>query len=234
MKISIILPTKNQEKTIVKFINQILNGLKNLEFELIVVCNGCSDRTYEKCKKIGKKIKLVNLKESGKGLAVLKGFEFSTGNIVGFVDSDGSYGIKTIKKVLNHIIENNYDVLIGSRWKDKKFFEVKEKFERKVFSRIWSFLVNLFLNLRLKDTQAGIKFFRRKVIESINLNFITKNYAFDVELLLKIKLKHFFINEISVEPDIPSSSALSLVNVFNMLISLIKIWYNYILRKRGD
>jgi len=226
-KISLILPVRNEEKTITNFINRILEDMRNLNLELIVVCNGCKDKTYERCQVFRNKIKLISLKYSGKGRAIIKGLENCTGNIIGFTDGDGSYSTETIKKIINEIIKNNYDVLIGSRWKNKNFFQVKESFKRKIFSRLWFFFVKLFLGLKIKDTQAGIKFFSKYAIDSINKNFISKGYEFDVELLLKLKNKGFKINEIAVEPTKYSSGALNLKNTISMFKNLIEIWYYY-------
>jgi hypothetical protein len=144
--------------------------------------------------------------------------------IVGFVDSDGSFTIEHIKEVLKEL--EKYDVSIGSKWEGKNFFSVSWPFTRKIGSRTWNFLVRTMLGLHVRDTQAGLKFFRKSVYDSIDHNFVCKGFDFDVELLDKINKKGYTIKEVFVEPIKSEKTTFRISNTVSMFSNLIKLKLN--------
>ena len=221
MKTSIIVPAHNEEKNIKKFLLELSDNFKNSE--IIVVCNGCTDRTPEIVKSIKRKnIKSVILPEKGKGRAILAGLSLAKGDYLGFVDADGSFSPEDIKKILNEL--KNSKCVIASKWKGKKFSEVDWPLGRKLAGRIWNFLANFLLSLNVKDTQAGLKFFTREVWEKLDKEFICKGFEFDVELLKKIKDKGFEIKEVYVPVKKTDKTTFSFRSTPKMFFNLIRIW----------
>ena len=221
MKTSIIVPAHNEEKSIKKFLLKLSDNFKNSE--IIVVCNGCTDRTPEIVKSIKRKnIKSVILPEKGKGRAILAGLSLAKGDYLGFVDADGSFSPEDIKKILNEL--KNSKCVIASKWKGKKFSEVDWPLGRKLAGRIWNFLANFLLSLNVKDTQAGLKFFTREVWEKLDKDFICKGFEFDVELLKKIKDKGFEIKEVYVPVKKTNKTTFSFRSTPKMFFNLIRIW----------
>lgn len=222
MKLSIIIPAYNEEKTIPPFLKKLYKDFR--ESEIIVVCNGCTDNTYE----VVKSLKLPNVivlnftEKIGKGGAILEGFKIAKNNYIGFIDADGSFNSNDIKKIIEHLKEN--DCVTASKWKDKNFFKVQSKFGRKIGSRVWNFLVRLFLGLDIRDTQAGLKFLKKHVYDSISHDFICQGFEFDVELLFKIKQKGFNIKEIRIDPKLINKTTFSFKNTPLMFVNLIRLW----------
>ncbi len=224
-KISIVIPAHNEEKNIERSVTEIADSFRNAQ--IIVVCNGCTDRTYEIARGIKRpNVEVINFHEHiGKGGAILEGFKRADGNIVGFVDADGSFGIDEIKKIIENL--KKYDAVIASKWKDKNFFEVQSSFTRKIGSRFWNFFVRLLVGIDFKDTQAGLKFFKREVIDSIlKEDFICCGFDFDVELLYKIKKMGFKIKEVYTPIKDSGKSTFNMRYSTKMFSKLLKFYFS--------
>ena len=193
-KISIIIPAYNEEEHIGSFLSQLCKCFSSEE--IIVVCNGCTDRTPDIVEGFKRKnVKSLVFKEKiGKGAAIVEGFKVAKGSYIGFVDADGSFGCRQIKNVVKAL--ESTDCVVASKWKGQSFSSVDWPFLRKFAGRFWNVLVRFFLHLQLEDTQAGLKFVKRYVLESIDMNFMCKGFEFDVEFLNKIRRKGFEIKEV--------------------------------------
>lgn len=113
--VSVIIPTYNREKTIIRAINSVLNqSYKNLE--VIVVDDNSSDSTISLINKIDdKRLKIVKLKKnSGACKARNVGIENANGSIIAFQDSDDEWLEDKIKIQLDYLKENNYDMVFCS------------------------------------------------------------------------------------------------------------------------
>lgn len=230
-QISVIIPAYNEENRIR---NTIINYDKNLKevyrnYEIIAVLNGCKDGTLNVVKELQKKItklKFLNYEEAiGKGGAIAEGMRYAEGSIVGFVDADDAFRVDGIKKIISQV-EDGTDCVIASKWKNQRFSDVTEPFLRKVMSRGWNLLVRMLLELDYRDTQAGAKFCKKKVVESIGNEFVSRDFTFDAELLHKIKKKGFKIKEVYVPSRHVRGSTFKMRNSAAMFINLTKIWWS--------
>jgi len=226
-KISIVIPAYNEEKRIKKTLNSLYNVFGS-DAEILVVSNGSIDDTINILKKEKKKhsnLEFLDFSNKlGKGGAILEGLKIANGDYIGFIDADDAFDLEYIKKILNEL--NNYDCIIASKWKERNFFQIDEPFLRKFLSRVWNILARIFLNLHYKDTQGGAKFFKKEVKDAIGFDFITKSFAFDIELLNKIKEKKFKIKEIYIPSKFIEGSTFSLKCCPSMFKDLIKIWWS--------
>lgn len=229
MELSLIIPAYNEElrieRTVISYVTKLKKHFKN--FEIIIVLNGCKDNTLDVVKELQKKypnhIKYQNFKEElGKGGAIIEGLKHNHGNVIGFVDADEAFEAEEIVKLIN--LTSSNDCVIASKWKNKSFTEVTEPFTRKFLSRGWNVLVRMLLNLNFNDTQAGAKFFKKKIKGAINIDFICKHFAFDAELLFKIKEKGFTIKEVYIPSRHVEGSTFKLKNSFQMFSDLLKVW----------
>ena len=126
--------------------------------------------------------------------------------------------------MINELDKN--DVAIASKWRGKRFSEVREPFTRKLLSRGWNFLVSMMLGLEFSDTQAGAKFFSKKAFDKIDKNFLCNGFEFDVELLWKFKKADLNVSEISVRTrHMPDSSfrVSQILYMFTKLVTLYKL-----------
>src|SRR3989344_4828621 len=95
-ELSLIIPAHNEEKRILKTLKDYGEILpkKYKDYEVIVICNGCSDNTFNIVResyKNNEKLKLINIEKAGKGNAILNGFKIANKQYVGFIDADDPF-----------------------------------------------------------------------------------------------------------------------------------------------
>ena len=224
-KISIIIPAYNEGKRIESTLSSILLNFPNEE--IIVVSNGSTDNTFEildKWKGIIPKLKYLDFPEKlGKGGAIIQGLKLAGGDWIGFIDADDAFDLEYIKNYFFNL--SDYDCIIASKWKDKNIFHVDEPLFRKILSRGWNLLVKILLGLNYQDTQAGAKFFKKAVKDKIGYDFVSNGFAFDIELLKKIRMNGFKTKEIYVPSRFIEGSTFKLKHCKSMFKDLIRIWW---------
>lgn len=220
--LSIIIPAYNEEDRIKPTLEAYLDYFKDQNVEIIVIMNGCTDNTLKVVESIkDPRLKYLNLKQPGKGNALLQGFKIASGDLISYIDADNS----TTPEFLNKLLENmeDWDCVMGSRYLKNSTMLTKQPFSRRIASRGYNLLVRLILNLQFKDTQAGAKIFKKQAIESITENFKTSGWGIDVSILYKIKKKGFTIKEIPIEWQDTKGSKLKMRKAIpGMFFSLLK------------
>ncbi len=188
MKISVVIPIYNEEKTI----REIVRRVQDTPFdkELIIVDDGSFDETPHLLKKLSAEYdNLLVIHQSpnrGKGAAVRRGFSQATGDIIIIQDADLEYDPNDYHRLLEPIMDGRADVVYGSRFLGGP--------HRVLF--FWHYLGNKFLtlfsnvlnNLNLTDMEVGYKVFRRQLLHQIQLK--SNRFGFEPEFTAKIaKLK---------------------------------------------
>lgn len=184
--LSIIVPAYKQEKTIVRDIHILYDVLSklNYKFELIVVVDGYLDGTLNNAKKINKdSVKIFGYeKNQGKGYAVKYGMLKAKGDVIGFIDAGMDVQPAGISILLDAMVWRDADIIIGSKLHSESK-RVNYPFSRKILSWGYMILTHMLFGFNIKDTQVGLKLFRRKVVEKIFPRLLVKTFAFDVEIL---------------------------------------------------
>jgi len=202
-KISIIIPVFNEEKYIKKIVSKVIKAnTLNLLKEIIIVNDGSTDKTKNIINKINRNKKNVILinqeKNFGKGAALKLGFLKSTGDIVLIQDSDLEYDPTNYPLLIKPFIENNADVVFGSRF-------ISNQPHRVLF--YWHYLANIFLtmlsniftNLNLTDMETGFKVFRGDILRKLTPCLRSKRFGFEPEITAKIsKIKDIKIYEVGI------------------------------------
>lgn len=188
--LSVIIPTFKQEKTIAEDVKNIADTLEQIryDYEIIVVVDGTSqDHTYKKIKPLASKKLLVLGYEHthGKGYAVRYGMARAKGDYVAFIDAGGDLNPNGISMLLEHMEWYNADIIIGSKLHSvsKVYYPLQRKI-LSFFSQLWIWLL---FGLKVRDTQTGMKIFKREVLVKILPRLLVKQFAFDVETLAVAK-----------------------------------------------
>ncbi|MDD5449404.1 MAG: glycosyltransferase family 2 protein [Candidatus Omnitrophica bacterium] len=187
--ISIIIPAYNEAKRLPLFLNAVISYCKRSQkiYEIIIVDDGSKDNTFGIAASYKDKFADIDVvkirKNRGKGYAVKRGFFKATGNICLFLDADGSVTPDEIEKNIHYIMEDGYDIFIGSRVIKNKENVVSAAWYRKLLGLVFNFFVHFFLFKNVKDTQCGFKIFRKEVIKPLFSRSYLRGFGFDLEIL---------------------------------------------------
>jgi len=183
--VSIIIPTYRQGKTIKKDVSNIHRIMSETrwDFEIIVVVDGFVDDTFEKALELDlKNTSAVGYENNrGKGYAVRYGMARASGDIIAFIDAGMEIDANGISLLLEHMEWYDADIVVGS--KRHLASQVNYPFIRRLYSWAYYLLVKALFGLRVRDTQTGLKVYRRKVLADVLPRLLVKNFAFDIELL---------------------------------------------------
>jgi len=206
MKLAIVIPAYNEEKRIEKtlmnyseYFDSLIKNVKKFDYGILVVINNTRDRTEEIVKKIQKKkkrINYLNLKEAGKGNALIVGFKNfiqKDFDLIGFVDADMS----TRPEEYYNLVKNlkNFGGIIASRYIKHSVVKPKQSLKRRIVSRVGNFIIRTMFFFPYRDTQCGAKIFRKKALEGIISQIGITNWAFDVDLIYQLRKSKISIKE---------------------------------------
>lgn len=237
--LSVIIPAYKMEKTIYRNIRYVENALSHItnSFEIIIVVDGEVDKTLKEAKKaISPHVKVVSYeKNQGKGYAVKLGVKKAKGDIIGFIDGGMDLNAENISLLLEYMNLHDADIVIGSKLHPDS--EVHYPFLRHVLSYGYRLLTRILFNLSVKDTQVGLKLFRKEVAKDIFPRNLVKQFAFDVETLaLAQTLGYTKIYEAPVKLDFKGGAS-SITNAnfwkvsFRMLLDTFGIFYRLKIKK---
>lgn len=184
--LSVVIPAYKQEKTIVRDIDVLRDVLSKLpyKFEIIVVVDGNLDDTFKNAKKTSwSNVKVFGYEENqGKGYAVKYGMLKAKGDVIGFIDAGMDVRPAGISILLDSMIWRDADIIIGSKLHPESK-RINYPFFRKILSWGYRTLTHLLFGFNVRDTQVGLKFFKREVVEKVFPKLLVKTFAFDVEIL---------------------------------------------------
>jgi len=193
-KISIIIPVYNEKKTILEILKKIENiDLKDLGFEkeIIIVDDGSTDGTREILKKLINKYNIIfHSKNKGKGSAIKSGLKKVTGDYVIIQDADLEYDPQDYRVLLECAINNQAQVVYGSRTLNKK-----NKYSHFIYylgGKLLSFLTSFLYKTKITDEATGYKLFKAELLKNISLEGEGFDFCPEVTAkILKQKIKIF-------------------------------------------
>ena len=199
LKLSVIIPVYNEEKTIDAVIGSVQKvALKDIKKEIIVVDDFSTDNT----RKILLGLMDSNLKiffhqkNQGKGTAIRTGLKHVTGDIILIQDADLEYNPSEYGKLLRPIIDDNKNVVYGTRLEYIKH-NVKNMNRLHFIGNVFlTYITNLLYNTKITDMETGYKVFRKDVIDKINIK--AKRFDFEPEITAKILKKGYTICEVPI------------------------------------
>lgn len=192
MNIAIGIPAYNEEKNIAV----IITKLKKITDKIIVCDDGSSDFTAKISEELGA-IVIKHEKNLGYGAAIrsifLKAKESECDILVTF-DADGQHKIEDISKVVKPIVDNESDIVIGSRFLDESEKDVPNY--RKVGIKIITKITNASIKKQLTDSQSGFRAYSKKVLSELNPSEL--GMGISTEILIKASSRKFRISEVPI------------------------------------
>ena len=192
MSIIVGIPAFNEEKNIAVLIVQ----LKKIADKIIVCNDGSTDLTSKIAEELGATV-INHEKNLGYGAAIrsifLKSKELD-GDVLVTFDADGQHKIEDINRVVDPIINEESDLVIGSRFLDKSEKEVPQY--RKVGIKIITKITNVTIKKQLTDSQSGFRAYSKKVLNELNPSEL--GMGISTEILIKASAKNFRISEVPI------------------------------------
>jgi len=233
--LSIIFPVYNESNRLKECFNDInkfniIKSIKNIEY--IFVDDGSKENSFNlisqfiKKKKSTNKIKykvIRNIKNEGKGSALIKGIKMASKDWMLTVDTDISVSLFEFNKwIKSDYLKSNYKIYFGSR--NLKKSSVKSKYHRKFIGLILILICKIFFNIKLHDTQCGFKLYKKEIGKKIFKKIIHKKFSHDIEIVLLAKKFKTEIIELPVKWIHKSGSKIHLIkDSISIFISLLKM-----------
>lgn len=203
-KISIIMPAYNEQDRIIDSIEETIKTFDGfqLNYEIIVVDDGSKDYTFKEVKDFIKQKSMSNVAvyrnraNYGKGRALLKGFRHAHGEYIIFLDADMDLHPGQIDTFFDIMSLTESDIVIGSKRHSNS--QLSYPRERRILSAGYFFFVKMLFGLPINDTQTGLKLFKAHVLKEVFKEFISREFAFDLELLVTAHRFGFKIAEAPV------------------------------------
>ena len=200
MKISIIVPVYNEEKTVSQILERIKKVKLSIEKEIIVIDDSSTDNTLTHLQKQKNIILISHEENKGKGAAIKSGLERATGDIILIQDADLEYDPEDYPKLIKPILENKFYVVYGSRFINKKFKVVGKN--RTILpihllgNKVLSLIASRLYGQKLTDMETCYKVFKKEVIKDIHIK--SNRFEFEPEITSKILKKGYKIKEIPI------------------------------------
>jgi len=217
-KILIIVPAYNEEESIKNVVQAIYN--QEVKVDVVVVNDGSRDNTYEEAKKTNANVLDLPF-NLGIGGAMQTGYLYAYKNnydIAIQIDADGQHNPVDIKNLIQPILNEEVDMVIGSRYLEKT------KYKSTIFRRLgmiyFTTIIKLFTGNKVTDTTSGYRAVDRKIIELFAREY-PEDYP-EVEVLVWLKKRKLKLKEISVEMN-ERTTGKSSITPFKSLYYMIKV-----------
>jgi len=197
MKLSVIIPAYNEEKTIAALLDQVIKTKlpSGMEKEIIVVDDGATDGTVGIVEQYVAKgtVRLFQQENMGKTGAVLKGIAESTGDVILIQDADLEYDPHQYSELLDPIVRGDELVVYGSRFMGS----IKNmRFPMRLANIMTNITLNMIYGTKMTDNNTCYKVFHKKALEGIKIT--STHFGFDCEVTVKLLKKGIHIHEIPI------------------------------------
>lgn len=229
--LSVIVPAYRQERTIKENLQRIDDVLSqsNFSYEIICVVDGVVDNTFDEASEV--KSSRIRVEEystnQGKGYAVKHGMKLARGNIIAFIDAGLELGPETILMGLEHYYWYKADIIVGS--KRHPASKIHYPFSRQIVSLVYQLLVRILFGLKIRDTQLGMKIFKKDVLDTILPRLLVKRYAFDIEMLAVayyLGFKRIFESPIEIKYDFEDlTHAATVKSIWQIFWDTLAVFY---------
>ncbi|HSE19217.1 MAG TPA: dolichyl-phosphate beta-glucosyltransferase [Pyrinomonadaceae bacterium] len=216
--LSVVIPAYNESARLGNTLRAVIDYLRQNfpDGELIVVDDGSSDETAELAAGVFKnsgdvRTSVISYKSNlGKGRAVRLGLLAARSDVVLFSDADLSTPITEAPKLVEPIVNGQFDVTFGSRALDRGLIGVHQSWRREQGGRVFNLVVRLATGMPFWDTQCGFKAFRMSTCRPLIKAATVDRFGFDVELLFLAFRAGLNLKEIPVRWDHNEGSKVTL------------------------
>jgi dolichol-phosphate mannosyltransferase len=191
-KISVLIPTKNEQDSIGSIILGCREALNGIDHEIVVV-DASSDDTPTAAIRAGAKL-VKQIGAGGVGEALIQGFYWTRGQYVVFFDGDFTYDPKDIHKVLEPLLNDEADLVNGNRFNNME--KGAMTFGNRIGNIFLTAVGNMLFHTSIKDSQSGMKAFKRELLSTVTL--WERGFPFCSEIIAEAAKMGFRITEVDI------------------------------------
>lgn len=229
--LSLIVPVYRQEKTIVANLVSLVEVLEKLRYpyEIIVVVDGMVDRSFSliRRKQLPNLTCLAYQQNHGKSFAIRLGMSTARGDYIMFIDAGMEIDPNGISMLIEHMEWYNADIIVGSKRHPASI--VQYATSRKILSYGYYYFVRAIFGINVRDTQAGIKIFKKQVLEKVLPRLVEKKFAGDLEMLVvarRLGFRRIFEAPIKLDYHLAQlTSAATWRSIMGIFIDTLAIFY---------
>ena len=165
LQVSVVIPTRNEEGSIAKVIHDCDTALRDVSHEVIIV-DASQDDTSSEARKAGAKV-VTQRGKGGVGEALTQGFRLANGEYVVFLDGDGTYNPEDLHRLIEPLVKGEADLVNGNRFAGME--DGAMPLTNRIGNRILTWVGNKVFDTKVKDSQSGMKGFRRNLLTRMTL-----------------------------------------------------------------
>jgi len=193
LKADIIIPTLNEENSIGELIRTIRSHSFPIQVSILVIDGGSKDKTVEICNK--EKVSVLFQKAKGKGSAMREAVRASNADVVIFIDGDGTYSVDDLENLLEPLLKDQADMVVGSRIignREKGSISGFNLIGNKLFNKA----INFAMNTKVTDSLSGYRAMYKTMFEDLIL--FSNNFEIEVELTVEALAKGYRVHEVPI------------------------------------
>jgi len=191
--VDIVIPTLNEGMTIDDILQDISNLKLPIEVSALVIDGGSLDNTLEICKKAN--VRVIRQRSRGKGTAIREAVEYSNADIIVFIDGDGTYSIADLEMLLEPLLTDSADMVVGSRVKTKRE-KGSISFLNNIGNKLFNKTINFSLGSGVADSLSGYRAFYRKTFMEFVL--FSNSFEIEVEMTVEALAKGYRVLEVPI------------------------------------
>lgn len=231
-KLTILIPCYNEEKGIAKVIDAIpFLQLKYLGFrtEVLVIDNNSTDKTSKVAR--DRNATVILEQKKGKGNAILTGFSSISSDTayVVMLDGDNTYKPQEIPRLIEPLVNNFSDVVIGSRLSGK-MKKNSLRFQNRIANWTYTFLVRQFYRANVTDVLSGYFAWKKEVVDKLKPNLESEGFEIEMEMITKMVKLGFDLCSVPITYD--EREGQTKIEVISDGIKILKMFFKNLYWKK--
>jgi len=229
MRLDVVIPAYNEERRIGATLDAYRAGCSDPGTAFVVALDGCDDATgavVRRHAEIDPRVRLIEFPKLGKGGVLMEAFRRCSGDLIGFVDADCATPPAEFLRLVE--VARQADVAIASRRHPAAVLPVRRPLSRRITSAGFAAGTRRLFGLDVLDTQCGAKVLRREVVERAVPLMSSRDFLFDVDLLLVARALGYRIAEVpTVWIDRAGSHVHPVADARRMVVSSLRLWLHH-------
>jgi glycosyltransferase involved in cell wall biosynthesis len=229
MSLDIVIPAHDEERRIDRTLWAYRSWFTHADVRFIVALDGCRDRTADVVAAhtaADPRVECHEFPKLGKGGVLMEAFRRCDADLVGFVDADCATPPSEMARLTGEVGET--DGVIANRWHPAAFTPVPRRGARRMTSAGFAWLIRRLFALPFADTQCGAKVLRRSLVERAIPLMSSRDFLFDVDLLIVARRLGFAVNEVpTIWIDQADSRLSAGRDSIRMLTSSLRLWLHH-------